>query len=737
MNLVKWIRKNRRQVMTFVVIFCMISFVIGYTGLKIISNIFDPNRKAVAHYDGGKVTRIDLNNANGQLSVLRMLRSEQLLASQGINGPLLAYLLFPDSPFSSGIAEQLKQAAKQGQIQINMDDLESFFNQRQGSPEELWILLKAEAYRTGYVFSDAKAKEILRMIVPQMMQIDAGQLISQIMNKSNLTEDAIFRIFADLLTIVNYANSVMDNEAVTLNQIKAFLGRSQERLDAQYVKIDAEPLVDKAAEISDADIQKQFEAYRQLAPNNPTEDNPFGFGYKLPKRIQVEYMILLTDDIKAQIEEPTSEAMEDFYSQNIERFQTQVPSDPNNPDSEKITQTKTYAEVEPQIRYVIKNDKLTKLSGMIFNEIKDITETGFEDIAFEEATAEQLQMAAGDYPTAAKKISEQYNLPVITGKTGWLSPEGFRQDKILMGLNLQQQNSRIPLSDLTFTTNADPKQQVKRIGLPTIRIWQNIGPVKGGYYAEKENKYYPIMAIVRVIGICNTEVPENIDVEYDTTVATISKDTAPEKTVFSLKEKVKDDLLLQKAVETTKARGEELAALVQEKDWDQAITDYNTKYAKAEGEEENPQKIKLDNVKQQIRISQADIIKAKRFIQDNPVAAGYMQERLTTNMLNNTLYGLLQEGSASTGVLHKVVLLEPAAACYVVKEVIRKPATINDYLENKANTAMQLNMQSTAELTLVHFNPQNIFKRMDYQYKKETKQEPEVETVPVEEDIEE
>ena len=737
MNLVKWIRRNRRQVMTFVVIFCMISFVVGYTGLKILGSIFDQSNKTIAHYDGGKVKRIDWQYAQAELGVLRMLRAEQLMASQGMNGALLSHLLFPDSQFSSGIAAQLKQAVQQGQVQMSMEDLENYFNQRPGSPEELWILLKAEAYRAGYIFPNAKAKEILRMVIPQMMQVDAARLISQIMSQSNLTEDAIFRIFADLLTIVNYANSVMDNQAVTLNQVKASLGRSQERLDAEYVKIDAEPFIEKNAAVTDADIQTQFEAYKQLVPNNTTEDNPFGFGYQLPKRVQLEYMILLTDDVKSQVEAPTAEAMEEFYSKNIERFQTEVPSDPNDSESEKITETKTYVEAEPQIRYAIENDKTTKLAGIIFNEIKDVTESGFEEITFDEATVDQLQMAAGDYQTAAKEVSEKYNVPIIAGKTGWLSPDDFRQEKILIGLSMQQQRNRIPLSDLAFIANADPQQQVRRIGLPSIRVWQNIGPVKGGYYAEEESKYYPMMAIVRVIGIRDAAIPENVDVEYDTTGVSLSKEVEQEKTVFSLKENIKEDLLLQKAMDAAKARGKELATRVAEKDWDQAIADYNTKYAKPESEEQSPQEIELDSAKQQIRISQAEIAMAKQYIQDNPVAAGYMQQRLTMNMLNNLLYGMLQEGSASTGTLHKVLVFEPGAACYVVKEVIRQPATIDDYLENKANTAMQLNMQSSAELALVHFNSQNILKRMNYKYKKENKQDAENEDAPVEEESEE
>ena len=238
MSLVRWIRKNNRKIMVFVVIFCMVSFVIGYTGLQIIASIFNPNKQVIAHYgDGEKINHIDLSQARNELDVLQMLMSEQLLASQGVSGALLSHLLFPDSKLSGDIAAQLKQAVQRGQLQISMEELEDYFNQPTQRAEEMWILLKAEAYQAGFIVSDGEAKEILRMVIPQMLKTDARVVVEQIINKRNFTEDRIVRAFGDLLTIIYYANAVMDNQAVTLNQIKAFLGRNEERLDAEFVKL--------------------------------------------------------------------------------------------------------------------------------------------------------------------------------------------------------------------------------------------------------------------------------------------------------------------------------------------------------------------------------------------------------------------------------------------------------------------------------------------------------------------
>ena len=724
MSLVKWIRKNNRKIMVFVVIFCMIAFVVGYTGLQIISSVFDPGRQAVAHYNDGQKMRInDLRAAQNELSILRMLRSDQVTASQGLSGALLSRLIFPESLLANEIPSQLKQAVQQGQLQLSLEELDAYFNQQPERPENLWILLKAEAYKAGTIISTEQAKEALRNIVPQMMGIDAAQLVEQIIGQSNLTEDQIARVFADLLSVLEYAGTVINNETVTLNQVKAFVGRSKERLDAEFVRIPAELFVDETVAVSDDDIQKQFEAFKAFMPYDPTGENPFGFGYRLPKRVQVEYMVIKTDDIKSQIASPTNEAMEDYYSRNIQQFQQQVPIDTNNPNSEKTTVIRPYAEVQREIRQAIENEKVGNLASLIFNEIKNITELGFEKISFDEATVDQLQIAAGDYQAAGQEILKKFQVPVTVGKTGWLSAEDFQQEKILGTLRLQaQQRNSIKLMDLAFIASPDAKQTSRRIGLPTVRLWQNIGPVEG--YAQEEQKFHLLMALVRVIGLEDAAVPETVDVSYDTSGVALLEDPDAQNS-FSLKEIVKEDLLLVKAMETAKARAEEMESLIESKGWDEAVESYNAKYAKdSDNEESGDQTIQLEKAEKQLRASGMEIAFAKKYIQENPAIAANMQQHLVTDMLNGRFYKLLADGSDSTGAIHQVLAFEPEAAYYVVKEVVRQPATTTDYLDNKANTALQLSIQDTPVSTMIHFAPDNILKRMNYQPKKDDAQTP-------------
>lgn len=729
MHLVKWIRKNTSKIMVFVIIFAMLAFVIGQFGLKMIVGLMGGGNQLVGTYDDNqKIKSPEFLQAQNELAVLRMLMADRLLLGQsqnGLSGPLLAYLLFPDSQFSSEIASMMKRAVQQGQLPISQSEIDSFFQQEREKPEVLWILLNEEARRAGCVTPNESALQTLRYAIPQMTsnQVDAAMIVSQIINKNNISKEQVLRIFSDFLAILSYANNVMDNQTVTINQIKAELGRSKERLDAEFVKIDAKSFIDENTEITDEQLKQQFETHKAAAPEaGPTQGNPFGFGYMLPKQVQLEYMVILIDDVQKQIEKPTAEALEDYYSQNIDRFKTSKPSDPNNPDSEKITTIRPFADVQASIQRSLENEKTMNLANIIFNDIKAATEAGLETINFDEASAEQLQKAVGDYVTVAEKLAQKYQVPINAGRTGWLSVDTFNQDNVLGKLTIRRGQQSLRLSDLAFAATTE-KQESQRIGMPSVRAWENIGPLNGGYSSPEEQKYVRLMALVRVVEIQDARIPDSIDVAFETHGVTLNQKT-PSETSFSVKEQVKQDILTVRAMDTAKARAEELAILVADTSWNDAIAAYNKKYANlqegsdsAEEAANDAQQIDVETMQDQLRMSQTDIQMAKRYTADNPAMAQRMNDLLVRNLLINQLYAMLPENAESTGTIQELLVFAPQAACYVVKDVTRKPATMNDYLDNKAQTALQLNMEESAALALIHFSPEKILERMNYQSK--------------------
>jgi hypothetical protein len=716
MDFVKWVRKNNRKIMVFVVIFSMVSFVIGSYGIQILVGIFGAGNATLATYDGHKIKSKEFQQAHNELKVLQMLMADRLLLSQqaGLSGPLLVNLLFRDSQLTGDLASQLKQAAQQGQLSVSVDKIEAFFSKSPERPEILWTLLKAEAYRAGFLIPSDSARMTLQGVIPQLsgQQIDAAQLVAVIIRETNFSEEQIIRTFADMMSVLSFAGNVMSNQAVTTGQVRADIARSQERLDAEFVKFNAADYIDANATVSEDELQKQFEAYKSVPANTFSPDNPFGFGYQLPKRVQLEYMVVPMDDVRQQIEKPTAEAVENYYSRNIEQFQSQVPSDPNNPESEKVTQTQSFSEVESSIRRALEEQKMSTLASQIFMEARQLTEKKFETINFDEATAADIQMAAGDYLAAAQQLQEKYKVSVISGKTGLLGPDEFSQRSILNTLSMQQRNAYLPLSELAFAVTEE-KLERPRIGLPSIRTWENMGPFSGGFYQEQKNKYQRLMVLTRVIDIAEAQAPERLDLTYDTSGIRIFDDQPEKDTTFSLTEQVKEDVLLQRAMEEVKTRAETLAQLVKDQGWEQGLKTYNETY--------DPD-VRLDSLKQQQRMAAAEMAIRRQQMKNSPASARRLQTQLVGGMLNNELSSLLPAEGESTGTIQDVVEFAPQAAYFVVKDVVRKPATTEDYLENKAIAALKLSSAQSQELALIHFNPENILERMDYEA---VKQDPE------------
>ena len=531
---------------------------------------------------------------------------------------------------------------QQGQLPITQNELDDFFLQRPERPEIMWLLLKDEAYQAGCVLPNETAAKTLSYVVPQMTgnQLDAAGLVSRIINGSNITEEQILRILSDLMGVMAYADKVMDSEAVTINQVKAALGRSKERIDAEYVKIETEPLIDENSDITDAQIQQQFDTYKASVAGNLTDDNPFGFGYKLGKRVQLEYMVVLMDDVNKQIEKPSAEALEEYYSSNIAKYQTQVPSDPNDPESDKITKTRPFAEAEAEIRRTLETEKALTQANILFNEIKDKTESGFEMLNFDEASVSELQKAAGDFAAVSDELSKKHSIPIITAKTGWLDATVFGQDTILANMGVRRGQDFLRLRDLAFAA-AEAKPQRQRIGITSVRVWENLGQLSGGYYSEEDSKYYRLMALVRVVGIKEAAAADDVNTTFDTTGIALGKQATEDDTTFSLGEKVKDDIRLMEAMGAAKIQADELAVLISDNGWDNAVTAYNGKYAAADPNESENLRIELESIKQQLRISQAEIEKAKQYMLNNPSSAQGALQWLSRNMLTNRLYALL------------------------------------------------------------------------------------------------
>ncbi len=724
MQFTKWVRKNRQPIMVVVVILLMIVFV-GDIGLRQILTNFGQRgmKQAIATYgDGQKITRMDLSTALQELEVLKNLSAEQFLFSKqsplgmpDVNAQLLGYLLFRDTQVGARLRSQLRQYSLSGQISVGVDAIDSFFSQQMENGDIYWVLLNDEARKAGIAISNQQSANFLKEFVAQITNNrgDAAFAVRRLATQMNLSEVDIIAIFGKMLGILKWAECVSDNQNVTLAEISSMIGRMSSPFDVSYATFAAKDFV-KTATVSDEQITAQFNAYKSFAAGDVSQANPYGFGYLLPKRVQLEYFVINTNDVKGQTQKPTADEAEEYYTQNISRYRTEEPKEPNNPDGEKVTKTKSFAEVASEIIKTLEQERTEKLTQLIFKDARDMIDAETINLNLEAASLEQLSKAAGDYQAIAAKITSKYNVPVLVGKTGLLSQEDFTTAPCLSGLQIQHAGLSTRLAEAVFAARAEANGDKPKLGAISPRLWETIGPMEGYNYSAAKGEGSYVSVLCRVVDVKPAGEPETVDTVYNTAGIAFDKGEADQQ-VFDLKKQVSEDVQKLAAMDTAKARAEEFKQLVAKSNWDAAIKDYNAKYGPKDPNKPEPtdKTLRLETMNRQVLGGQSDLQKMRQIMQDDPSRAKMVRMQLVRNDRNTMFHNLLGDKTA-TGIITESFEFKPDLSYYVVKEVTLKSANTEDYLNSKGYAAMRAAMTDASAMGLVHLNPANIQKRLNY-----------------------
>ena len=723
MNIVKWMRKNNRKLMAIVVIIIMVSFVGGTALQQILSRMGSGAGAKVATYrDKGVITPNDLRIAEGQLMILRDLLMPMFLqykpspsGAPDIRARLLGQLLFPDSQSAAMIQDEIRQSMMRGGS-VSPEHLNAFFEKSSGGPTENWLLLKAEARQAGCVIDPAQARDILKQLIPSLTQnrADAAVVVSSIINSRRVPQEEIYATFADLLSILNYSDMITRSEAVTTGEIRSRIGRSGQRISGEFVKFAADDFTKETPEPTEQELQDQFKAHNRVFAGTVTDDNPYGFGYKIHGRVQLEYMVVQYADIQKTLPDPTEEELEEYYRRNLKEFQTQEPTDPAKPDGPTVTKTRSYAEVSQQIRGTMLRTKAMRQGDMILAEAKSAIDTGFETLDMEKATSAVLEKAAGNFAQAAEALRKKYNIDLYTGLTGLLTADDISASSVLGRLGIEGQ-TQVPvlLGRLAFAVEEAGAVKLGRFETAKPKMWLTLGPMK-----DRFDQYGSSSALVRVVKVEKEFEPQDLTLTYNKADASVSKDK-PAEQLFVLKDVVARDVKRLKAVALAKARADEFAASIGDQAWDKAIEAYNTKYIKADDPGAFTQRLRMDRLSERARSADSDIRRMAALVQGEPSMQRFYKDMVQTNQQLIVFNSLLPADKTEADNLKTVVEFKPAAQWLVVKKIARTQPTKDEYRKSKAAAAYQIDAMQSDGLALIHFDPDNLRKRMQFVRTKE------------------
>jgi hypothetical protein len=732
MNLVKWFRKNKTKVMAIVVVIIMI----GFVGGSALSHLLSPRRtgrhNTVAYFgDNRKITEKDIDDARQELAILKRLGIDELLRSisiplsdnlRDLQALLLGELLFSERKISPALVKHIKQIITANGYRISDKQINDI-HRRPMPAVYYWLLLNNEARLAGIRISDEYSGKLLAQIMPQTPQF----------------AKAVRATFGKLLAVLEYARMSCAGQDVTVAQIMHNLSRERETIDAEFVRFDSAVFAKTQSEPNEKRISEHFDKYKDFFPGavseeNP-EENPYGFGYKLPDRIQLEYVAIKLDDVLKIVTAPTQQEEEEFYQKYRKQFTVSIPSDPNDPNSPKKERIKSYPEVASIISKQLLQNKINSKAEKILQEAKALTEVNLEDINDANLSAEQIRQMADDYETTAEQLSEKYKIKVYAGQTGLLSGTDMQTDEYLGMLYLKGYGyNSVGLTQTVFAIDELQASELGPFDLPKPSMYENIGPVRDirtqirGYAGTN-------MVVVRVIRAEKASQPESVNQTYGKSTLKLDQDKTQEgdpnksdeklqetEDVYSVREKVVEDLKKLAAMDTTKSKAEEFITLAKKDGWESAIKKFNELYGQqAKQDKDDPNVFEMQNPTNLSRNSR--MVLETWAIQNagNPAAQLQINERKNANQLIEQLYSLVPPDSNSIGSVPLVLEFKPGMSYYCVKNISVRRFGLEEYEAIKAMQIYTEEHLQSQSLAAVHFNPENIFKRMSFRWAEEKK----------------
>ncbi|MHC4736772.1 MAG: hypothetical protein ACYTDW_20305 [Planctomycetota bacterium] len=764
MNLVKWFRKNRTKVMAVVVVVILFGFIGGTAFLQFISKRSTGLHKTVAYFsDNRKITNNDIMLAREELKILEQSGVNYLLINIGdplfrtpdFRALLLGELLFGDRRTSPELVNVIKRTIREHNYRISDKQISDIYR----VPREIyWHCLKKEAQLAGMRVSNEDTRRMLVDAIPKIQQFNRAtylQLIGSVIKRLGIPEEKILTTFGKLLAIMRYAEASCSGEDITSSQIKQTMSWEWETIDVNFVKFDSAVFAETQSEPNQEEITGHFNKYQKFFAGTVSEENPYGFGYKLTDRVQLEYIACRLDDISAIVTPPTQEEAEEYYRKKREQFTEQVLSDPNDPNSPLTERFKGYSEVASVILKGLLQIKINSKAKSVMNEAKALTEVGLQDIDTEpgDLSAEQFKQRAGDYEAAAEELSKKYEIEVYSGQTGLLGAADMQLEDYLGKLYMSSYGENfVGLTRIVFAVDELGLSELGPFDVQKPRMYENIGPAR--------DVLGQIIAIVRVIDAEKATEPESINQTFSASKSRFEKtdeqtnkgepNLPPEEDlekedVYSVKEKVTEDLKRLAAMDATKKKAEEFIGLVAKDGWESTIENFNELYGPQDRKDESDPNVprdpnaikafdepfKLENSTKLQRISRETIGRLTVRSEGNPGAPLFVNEAQKWLSVNEAkiegqfidrLYSLVPQDSNTVDAVPLIMEFKPDMSYYVIKEIRIRRVVREEYEQMKPIQVYREEYIQFQSLAAVHYGPENILQRTNFRWVGEMKQ---------------
>jgi hypothetical protein len=185
--------------------------------------------------------------------------------------------------------------------------------------------------------------------------------------------------------------------------------------------------------------------------------------------------------------------------------------------------------------------------------------------------------------------------------------------------------------------------------------------------------------------------------------------------IYSVAEQVSEDMKKLAAMETAKTKAEEFINSAAKDGWEVTIDRFNSRFRqstmKKKGE---PNVFELGQLTGQHRIPQmaVDILAVQS--QTDPMSQFLLNNVKKQCRLIDMFYSLVPQGKETVGTLPLVVEFKPNMSYYCIKDIAVRRLERSEYEKDKSVWAWSEDIAQFQSLAVIHFNPANILKRMNF-----------------------
>jgi len=359
----------------------------------------------------------------------------------------------------------------------------------------LLLLLEREAQRMGVTVSQDSVRSFLQN-VPGLITGDEDR-------------DARIRpVVEDLLLVATAFERASSAIKISDPLVSHELAELMQSITVNVAEVNSSAYLSKVPAPTADQIKKQFEQYADLIRGNVTATNRFGFGYKYPNRVKLQYIMVPRADVRRAVEASKTPYewrvdAQKYYLQHQPEFQVEAPPGAKSattaaaatrPTSGPTTQPFAAAEQH------IKDQLIDAATDHTLGQIQDYLTTSMagDYLAYHNAVGNTATTTAGATQAASKPapltslgvpydsvdylkklaaaVQQHFKvLPsVVSLQDNWLTAEDVAK---LPGIGAARRADTIPFAQYVMTQTAPFLPEANRNSINTLQVLQPAQPV--------------------------------------------------------------------------------------------------------------------------------------------------------------------------------------------------------------------------------------------------------------------